>query len=435
MSSPAAGRASRRDRLRLHGWRHPSVLVAALLSVFSGYGQFSATAALPDVAAAFGEQTTGASIAAQVGLSGTTLGIGLALIRLASLAALPLSQRADRHGRRVVLLVVTALGLTFTALSALSPSYWWFVALFALGRPLLSTTNAVAGVVAAEETRSSDRAKAVALITAGYGLGAGIPIVLRGIADAVGAELSFRVLFGLAGVLLLVVPLAARVLEEPDRRARLLLPAGVGPSPAVRLGHVPPALRPRMVVVAGTALTIALATGPFNTYLFVFAESVAGVPAGALTWVGPAAGVLGLAGLLIGRQLADRLGRRWTAVGTHALVGLCGLLTYSGPGWGAITGYLLTVLIAAAYAPAAVALGSEVFPTSMRATAAGWVTVAGTVGAVVGLLAFGWLADALGSFLAAAAVIATPVVLTAVAYRLLPETRGLELEESAPEPT
>jgi hypothetical protein len=38
----------------------------------------------------------------------------------------------------------TALGLAVTALAA-QPGYWWFVALFALGRSLLAGTTPSAG--------------------------------------------------------------------------------------------------------------------------------------------------------------------------------------------------------------------------------------------------------------------------------------------------
>ena len=48
------------------------------------------------MAKAFGETGGGTSTVARVGLSGTTLGIGLAIVRLASLASLPLAALADR---------------------------------------------------------------------------------------------------------------------------------------------------------------------------------------------------------------------------------------------------------------------------------------------------------------------------------------------------
>src|SRR5450756_1914847 len=73
----------------------------------------------------------------------------------------------------MMLLITVGAGLALTALAAASPSYWWFVAIFACGRPLLSATNGLAQVDVAEQTASADRAKAVALVAAGYGAGAG----------------------------------------------------------------------------------------------------------------------------------------------------------------------------------------------------------------------------------------------------------------------
>jgi MFS family permease len=69
----------------------------------------------------------------------------------------------------------------------------------------------------------------------------------------------------------------------------------------------------------------------------------------------------------------------------------------------------------------------------VRATAAGWLLAAGVVGAVAGLVAFGRLADVLASFGGAAVLIAVPVVVASLLFARLPETRGLELEQTAPE--
>jgi hypothetical protein len=69
----------------------------------------------------------------------------------------------------------------------------------------------------------------------------------------------------------------------------------------------------------------------------------------------------------------------------------------------------------------------------VRATVVGLIAAVGVLGAVAGLVLFGVLADALGSFFLASATIAAPVGLLTLLYLRLPETRGLELEESAPE--
>jgi MFS family permease len=115
----------------------------------SGFGQFGVVAALGDVARQFGRVAHGATIADQAGLSGTELGVGLAIIRLASLGSLPLIGLADRFGRRAMLIPALSIGLAMTVASAASPGYWSFVVIFACGRPLLSATNALAQVTAA----------------------------------------------------------------------------------------------------------------------------------------------------------------------------------------------------------------------------------------------------------------------------------------------
>jgi len=424
--------ASSAGPVRLHGWRHPAILAVAAATVAAGFAQFGATTALGDVARAFGQAGEGASVVAKVGLSGTTLGLGLAVVRLASLASLPLAALADGHGRRRVLLGCVTGGLAATALAALSPGYWWFVALFALGRPMLSATNAIAGVVAAEETQSRDRAKAIGLVAAGYGIGAGLTALARG---AAGDALGFRGLFALALVPLAGTPLLARWLEEPDRYRRLRAaadPQPVAARPPV-LGIVPAGLRPRLWLLAALAFAIAFVTGPMNTFLFVYAENALGMSRSSTAAMVLAAGPVGLVGLLIGRWAADRLGRRITAAGTQAMVALAGMLTYSGSRAAVVGGYLLAILVASAYAPSFGALGAELFPTGARATAAGWVVAAGVLGAVAGLVAFGLLTDVLDSFATAAVLVCGPVVLTCVLFARLPETRGLELEQSAPD--
>jgi MFS family permease len=406
--------------------------VTAALAGAAGFAQFGASSALADVAKSFGEpSTTGNSVAAQVGLSFTILGIGLGIIRLAALASLPLAGLADRLGRRRVMLGCTALGLACSAAAAFSPSYWWFVALFALGRPLLATTNTVSGVIAAEETRSSGRTKAIALVTAGWGAGTGLIAVVRGVA---GAALSWRGLFGLVVIPLAAMPLLGRRLEEPDRFQRLRRDAGGTPRWRGRiLGRTPVALRPRLRLVTVLIAMLGLVTGPANALVFVYSESVLGLPRLATAGMVAAAGILGLGGLVVGRWAADRLGRRVTAGTAQAVIAAAAMLTYSGSPAAAISGYLLAILASSVLGPAVGALAAELFPTSVRATVAGWMSVAGILGAVGGLVLFGVLVTALNSFLVAAATVALPVLAVCPLYARLPETLGMELEESAPD--
>lgn len=412
----------------LRGWRHPAVLSAAVIAAYAGFGAYATTAALPDVAAAFGEVGGGSDVAARAGLSLTTIGVGLGIIRAAALGDVVLSGLADGLGRRRVVLASSALGLAFTVAAAAASSFALFVLAGALARPLLSTSRDIAGVIAAEETRTRDRAWALALIAAGYGVGAGIGPLLRGAVEGVG----FRVLFLCAVVPLISLPLLARVVEEP---ARYHTDPAVGPLAGLRrLRAASGEVRRRLVVVGGLLFAFAfLSGGPVNTFLFLYAESELGMDTGVLALAVLAAAPVGAAGLLLGRVLADRVGRIPTAAVTHLLAALTGVWTYTGGPFAVVAGYLATILVASTYAPAAGAIGTELFPTGLRATAAGLTAAAGVLGTVTGLLAFGGLTQWLDSYGAAAAVMATPVVLATTAFRLLPETRGMELEESAPD--
>lgn len=421
------GRAGQRTGPGGRAWLAPSILAAALLALFAGVAQYGVTAVAADVAAEFGEPqpAAGDDPLAQVGLAMTTLGIGFGIIRLASIGSLPVAGLADRYGRRRTLLVCAAAGLTLTVLAAGAWAFWVFVALVALARPLLSGTDAIAGVIAAEEVDSRDRTKAIALIGAAYSLGSGLISVSRGLLDA---YLTFRGVLLLVLVPVLALPLIGRYVSEPPR-----FRTHASMHMRRRLGSMPRPLWGRLALLCVITLGIGVVTGPVWTYLFVYGEGVlnASPLQMAALVVGAAPG--GLAGLLLGRWTADRFGRRSVAGASLSLTALAGAAAYS-DGFGLLgVGYLGSIAAAAAYAPSGGALDAEVFPTSVRATAAGWLAACGVAGTVTGLVAFGVIAEVTGDFTDAGLYVCLPVTLLGGLYVLLPETRGLELEESAPE--
>lgn len=451
---PDASPPERRQLTRLLTNR--AVMAATAASLITGFAQFTAVVALGDVAAAFGERDPqDATLAGAAGLSFTALGAGLATIRLASLVGLPLAAAADRLGRRRTLLVLLGVGLTLTAAAAGSQSFWWFVAALALARPGLSAVNALAGVVAAEETDARDRSAAMGAVTVGYGIGSGSVTVVRAVlADVIG----FRSLFLLALVLLVVgLPLLWRVVPEPARFARwqrtgtsLLGPSPVPPPGGAPAGSAPPAggligalpayrpgllapwrppLRRNLGVLAATTLAVAFVAGPATGLLFVYGENVLEVEPVVVGAAVAGAAPLGAIGLVIGRYGADRLGRRGTAAAAQIGLAVAAAVTYSGSVPALVGGYLAVLFASSAYAPPTGALAAELFPTRVRATAAGWLTVAGVVGAVSGLMAFGLASDATDSAGGGAITVALPAALVTAAFALIPETRGRELED------
>jgi MFS family permease len=413
-------------RLRLHRWTDRAVVAIAITALAAGFGQFGAVAALGDVSTQLGHVAPGGSIADKVGLSGTSLGVGLAIIRLASLLSLPLIGIADRLGRRRVILSVTIAGLALTVAAAGSPGYWWFVAIFAFGRPLLSATNALAEVMAAEETASSDRAAAVALVAAGYAVGAGLAAVVHSLASG---TLGFRGIFALAVVPLAVVFAVRGWVEEPNR---FTVAEAAADHPTPVLGAVGPRFRNRLVVLVIVTFAISVITGPANSFVFLYAQDVVHQAGWLTALMVVVAGVVGLPVLLAGRWLADHIGRRPTCSAALVIIALGSTLAYSGSRSALFAGYVLGVCGGSLLAPAVGALLSELFPTSVRASATGWCVTAGVLGAVGGLVAFGAVADVGNRFASAAYLVFLPTAAAAVLFWLVPETMGREPESLWP---
>lgn len=426
-TDPGKVPVARRSALRLHRWNDRAIVGAAVAAFASGFGQFGVVAALGDVARGFGEANNSATLAAQVGISGTDLGIGLAIMRLASLGALPIIGLADRFGRRRLLLATVSTGLAMTVLAAASPSYWWFVAIFACGRPVLAATNGLAQVTAAEQTAFADRAKAVALIAAGYGTGAGVIAIVHSLAAS---TLGFRGVFVLALVPLALLPLLRRWIEEPDR----FTVAAAGPGhPVPVLDAVARPFRRRLAVIVVLGFAVSVITGPANSFVFLFAQDFLHLPGIVTAGMVAGAGLAGLAGLLAGRWLADRAGRRLTGALAMVGVALLAIVTYTGSAPALLVGYILGVFAASVFAPAAGSLVNELFPTTVRASVAGWSLAAGVLGAVTGLVAFGAAAGAGHRFAVAGLVTFLPAALIMVLFWLLPETRGREPEDLWPD--
>jgi predicted MFS family arabinose efflux permease len=413
--------------LHLHRWNDKAVVGVAIAAFASGFGQFGVVAALGDVARGFGQVSHGTSLADQAGLSGTDLGIGLAIMRLASLGALPITGLADDFGRRRMLLITVGAGLAVTVLAAVSPSYWWFVAIFACGRPLLSASNGLAQVIAAEQTASAERAKAVALIAAGYGTGAGVIAIVHSLASH---AIGFRGVFILALIPLALLPLVARWVQEPER---FTVSAAETGHPIPVLDAVARPFRRRLLVVVILAFAISVITGPANSFGFLFAQNILHLRGIVTAGMVVGSGIAGLAGLLTGRWLADRVGRRLTGAVAMVAVALLATLTYSGSAPALVFGYIAAVFAASVFAPAAGALVNELFPTSVRASVVGWSTAAGVLGAVAGLVIFGAVANAEHEFGVAGVVTFLPAALVMGLFWLLPETRGREPEDLWPE--
>jgi MFS family permease len=392
-----------------------------IIALVAGFAHFGAVASLDDVARHFGHHAASQTLQNVVGLSGSELGIGLAILRFASLGALPLASLADRWGRTSVLRRTLLVGLVITACASLSPSYWIFVLCFALARPLLSTTTTVVQVVTVELSSTKGRIDRLVIVSAGAGIGAGLAAILHGL---IRGPDSFRWLFALALVPVFFIRPMLRAVPEPTFHS--------ADAPLARIGAVPRGVRGRVAIVGAVVFVIGVISGPASGFTFVYGEGVLKIRPDVVSLVVALSAFTGLVGLLASRYSARVFGRRWTVVLGTLATALTSAIAYGGGKTAFIVGYMSGVAAGGLLAPAIAAMGTELFSHSFRATAAGWIVVAGVLGAVTGLLVFGLIGDSIhvtgaGSFRLPALFTFLPLLPLLLLMMRLPESSKMDL--------
>jgi MFS family permease len=224
---------------------------------------------------------------------------------------------------------------------------------------------------------------------------------------------------------MVALPWVARSVKETDR---FVVAVASREKRLPVLGAVARPYRTRLLIVSGVAFSLALITGPSTSFLFIYAQNIEKFPGVALSAMVVGAGILGFGGLLAGRWLADRVGRRPIAAGAIVAIGASGILCYSGSKTALVIGYLTGITAGGMFAPAGGAFVNELFPTSVRSSVAGWNVASSVLGAVVGLVVFGAIADVGNRFAPAALITFIPAMALSCLIYLLPETRGHEPE-------
>jgi putative MFS transporter len=344
----------------------------------------------------------------------------LAFVRVGVLVTVLLTARADRRGRRRLLLLCASVGCAICGLSALSPNLA-VLGLTQLGvRTMVTACTVLLTVIAAEEMPRGARAYGITLLGLSGALGVGVCLIALPLADV--GDGGWRLLYLLPLLGLLVLRRAARNLPESRRFE-------VPHDEVAMAGH-----QRRLWLLAVSALLLNVFKDPASQLLNEFLRDERGFSAAKISVFSIATNVPGLLGVVVGGRLADVRGRR--RIGAVAVLGGAGLTVVQmlSSGWTMWTWSLLASVIGAASLPALGVYGPELFPTSLRGRANGVIAVMATVGTVTGLLAAGVLSDrwdGLGPALAALSLgPAIVAILILVAY---PETAKQELEELNPE--
>lgn len=355
-----------------------------------------------------------------LGVGIATFGIAVAMIRLASLASVPVLRLADRWGRRALLLISLGAFTLATGMTALAFGLVAFVLLQMMARVFLATESALAGLVIAEELRPHRRGAGLSLLGLVSGMGFGAVGALMLLVPL--TPLDWRLFYLAALAPLGIVAYLRRSLRETEAF-----------TVARREKRVQTTLWPRVSKEHRRALIRILALvsafGLVQTTGFFYAADLAQNSygwTGLFTMVIITAGVFGVGGFFLGGRVSDLVGRRpMVAVGVFLVAAGTLLMFTQMPGL-FIPGFYLSAAGSACFFASTIAYVAELFPTEIRATLSSLVVAAqvaaGSLGLViVGTLA-GWVSPSHLLFVGGALL-----GLSVLLLRRLPETHGRDL--------
>lgn len=406
------------------GWRalgRNHKLLLALLgatSFFDGFDRGILTVALPQIRDSFG-------------LDQGQMSLWVSILYVGALPALLLTNRADRVGRRKLLLVSIVGYTVATALTAVAPSIGWFVTFQFIARLFLNAEHALVFTLAAEELPARARGFGFGFLSMNLALGVGLSAIVYGTAFEP-AGISWRAMY-LVGLppLVLIGWLRRRIPES--RRFEAARDSG-------HLGGnwraiFAPGHRRWLLLLCATAFLLELGThAAVFTQDFLQEDKALSATVASLMLV--AAGLPAIPIMVWAGGLSDRLGRRvvgcsFAAVG---VVGAIGFFWLPG-GVPILLAFMSLTLVGQMGAgPVLGTYSTELFPTALRSQAGSWAKVA-AVGGQAGSLALGGIFISLTGGLPGAATIlmAGPIVAIVVFALFFPDTHGRELEDTAGE--
>ena len=366
---------------------------------------------------------------AAFGLTDGQMNFALGVARAGALGAIFLSAWSDRGGRRTPLVVALVMASAAAGLIAVTPTIWAYVGLLFVVRAAAIGYGAVAHTLVAEEAPAGSRAWALSAYSWIGAIGAGMATLAATIADR--TEWAWRALYAGGALSIFAVASLRRVPESRRLLARERRPQD-GTIREVWARH-----RRDFVVLAVIAFLLASFSSPALSLVAERLTTDLGYSAAGRSLLLLLTGAIATPlGLIAGGRLADVYGRRPVGL-TCGFIGILGgVLFYTTSGFGVFLGLTLGNLGTTAFGVIFVAFRTELFSTRLRAAAGGWIANAGVLGTIVSLLA-GWpaldLLDwSLGQYVCSTAVLgALAVVMTAT---MLPETAGLELEQTSGEP-
>lgn len=362
-----------------------------------------------------------------------------AWISLNALGALVLSRMADRIGRRRVLLLTLVTTPLCSLGAALSARVEWFIFFEVFAYAGIGATFASSFVMLAEALPIAGRAKGQGYALFAISLGGGGCVILAPVLAHFG--LSWRWLLAVPAAGIVFVPLLIRAIPESKRWQHAVASGVAGDS---RFYHVfGPAWRRRAIPLIAATILGEFAAAGVATWPFYHATTVVGLSPAMTSIVMLVGGTIGVLGLAIGAWTSERYGR----VRSIVVLGLATIVGTIGYYWGppAHFGSPVLWLIAAQVWLSAAGRGTivasnsaitELFPTALRGTIMGWLTLCAAISAVAAQITIASLAKPLGGLSNVVGWLSLLIIPTVLIWGLfMDETRGLSLETAAGEET
>jgi putative MFS transporter len=363
------------------------------------------------------------------GLSRAAADLWVAAVYLGAAPALWLGRRADRHGRRGVLVIAVAGYTVCSAATALAPDMAVFVVTQFLARTFMAVQVAVAWTVAAEELPAERRGFGFGILALASALGTGLGAILEAAVLApLGA--SWRWLYVASLPVVIVILVLRRALPESRRYEDLVATGGMHGRASVLLT---PAYRGRLFLICGTVLMANLTTQA-TVFAIDYMQTQRHLGASTANLVLVGAGTICLPVLTGAGRLSDRIGRR-PVCAVALLIQAVGVVLFFNV---ATTTPLLLAMLALTYIgvfgswTTGSAFGVEAFPTALRATAGATVTMAKLIGQCASFIGSAVLIRAIGhSGLVVGLMAVGPLIAAVLVARKFPETSGQELADTA----
>lgn len=363
-------------------------------------------------------------------ISQGTASAWIAVVYLGAIPAVVAARVADRYGRRRMLLSTIVCYTVITGATALAPNLGTFVGLQFAARFFLVVQTSIVWTVVAEELPASSRGFGFGWLAMLTALGTGWCAILNGSIIAP-LHLSWRWLYPAALPVLLVVWWLRSTLEETGRYRDAVNRGATGLpwTEILRGGH-----RRRLLALSAVAV-LANLTAQAATYVVDFMESQRHVSASGASFTLVASGALAIPVLLLAGSASDRVGRK-PVLCAFLLVSVAGLFCFFELARGelALLASLALVYVGVFGAwPTGSGLGTELFPTELRAFGNSFANGARYLGQAISFLVAGALIGGTGNLAHTVLLLsAGPVVAVVLVALLFPETGGRELEQIAP---